>query len=257
VSAGFPVEYKNDAFVAYPSISAQLVQLFELRFVPSLERDPQAVEALRAKILAELDAVVSLEQDRILRNALGLVDATVRTNAYKPGRTALSIKFRSSLVPEMPKPTPLYEIFVYSPEMEAIHMRGGKVARGGIRWSERRQDYRTEVLGLMKAQMVKNAVIVPTGSKGGFVLKRAITEPKALREEVTRRSCTQSTSSWRTKTIPIWWSRPTRAPRRSRIPRTPSPPSTDSGSGMPSPLGARPGTTTGRSASRRAGRGNR
>jgi len=190
VSAGFPVEYKNDAFAAYPSISAQLVQLFELRFVPSLERDPQAVEALRAKILAELDAVVSLEQDRILRNALGLVDATVRTNVYKPGRTALSIKFRSSLVPEMPKPTPLYEIFVYSPEMEAIHMRGGKVARGGIRWSERRQDYRTEVLGLMKAQMVKNAVIVPTGSKGGFVLKRAITEPKALREEVTRRYVT-------------------------------------------------------------------
>ena len=134
--------------------------------------------------------MISLEQDRILRNALGLVDATVRTNVYKPGRTALSIKFRSGLVPEMPKPTPLYEIFVYSPEMEAIHLRGGKVARGGIRWSDRRQDYRTEVLGLMKAQMVKNAVIVPTGSKGGFVLKRAISEPRALREEVTRQYVT-------------------------------------------------------------------
>ena len=190
VSAGFPVEYKNDAFAAYPNVSAQLVQLFELRFVPSLERDPEAVESLRVKILADLDAVVSLEQDRILRNALGLVDATVRTNVYKPGRTALSFKFRSGLVPEMPKPTPLYEIFVYSPEMEAIHMRGGKVARGGIRWSERRQDYRTEVLGLMKAQMVKNAVIVPTGSKGGFVLKRAITDPKALKEDVTRQYVT-------------------------------------------------------------------
>jgi glutamate dehydrogenase len=86
----------------------------------------------------------------------------------------------------MPKPVPLYEIFVYSPEMEAIHLRGGAVARGGIRWSDRRQDYRTEVLGLMKAQMVKNAVIVPTGSKGGFVLKRTMADPKALREEVER-----------------------------------------------------------------------
>ena len=90
----------------------------------------------------------------------------------------------------MPRPTPLFEIFVYSPEMEAIHLRGGRVARGGIRWSDRRQDYRTEVLGLMKAQMVKNAVIVPTGSKGGFVLKRHITEPTALKREVTEQYVT-------------------------------------------------------------------
>jgi glutamate dehydrogenase len=115
-----------------------------------------------------------------------VIDATVRTNAYKPRATTLSFKFRSGSVPEMPKPTPLYEIFVYSNEMEAVHLRGGKVARGGIRWSDRRQDYRTEVLGLMKAQMVKNAVIVPTGSKGGFVLKRQIAEPVALQDEVTR-----------------------------------------------------------------------
>jgi len=186
VSAGFPVEYKNDAFAAHPHLAAGLVELFEARFDPSRARAPAAVDELRDRILADLDAVTSLEQDRILRYHLELIDATVRTNAYRPGRSALSFKFRSALVPEMPKPTPLFEIFVCSPEVEGIHLRGGKVARGGIRWSDRRQDYRTEVLGLMKAQMVKNAVIVPTGSKGGFVLKRAMTDPKALREEVRR-----------------------------------------------------------------------
>jgi glutamate dehydrogenase len=187
VSPGFAVEYKNAAFAAHPHIGAKIVRLFELRFDPSVPQDAAAQESLRAEILADLDAVSSLEQDRILRNHLGLVMATVRTNAYRPGRGALAFKFRSALVPEMPKPMPLYEIFVYSPEMEAIHLRGGRVARGGIRWSDRRQDYRTEVLGLMKAQMVKNAVIVPTGSKGGFVLKRSMTDPAALKEEVTRR----------------------------------------------------------------------
>ncbi|HET9725018.1 MAG TPA: NAD-glutamate dehydrogenase [Actinomycetota bacterium] len=185
VNASFPVEYKNDAFAAHPEIAAGIVRLFEMRFDPSARHDLAVVEDLRRGILAALDAVASLEEDRILRNHLGLVDATVRTNAYVPARSALSFKFRSALVPEMPRPTPLFEIFVYSPEMEAIHLRGGKVARGGIRWSDRRQDYRTEVLGLMKAQMVKNAVIVPTGSKGGFVLKRQITEPAALKQEVT------------------------------------------------------------------------
>ena len=119
-----------------------------------------------------------------------MIDATVRTNGYVPGRAAMAFKLRSAAVPEMPKPTPLFEIFVYSPQMEAIHLRGGRVARGGIRWSERRQDYRTEVLGLMKAQMVKNAVIVPTGSKGGFVLKRAPADPLELKAEVTRQYVT-------------------------------------------------------------------
>ena len=186
VNASFPVEYKNEAFAAHPHIAAKLVGLFEAKFDPSRPGDPKALETIREEIGADLDAVVSLEQDRILRNALGVIDATVRTNAYKPRATTLSFKFRSGDVPEMPKPTPLYEIFVYSPEMEAIHLRGGKVARGGIRWSDRRQDYRTEVLGLMKAQMVKNSVIVPTGSKGGFVLKRQPKEPAALNAEVTR-----------------------------------------------------------------------
>jgi glutamate dehydrogenase len=186
VNASFPVEYKNDAFASHPHIPAKLIALFEEKFDPARPRDPGALEEIRAAVLRDLDAVVSLEHDRILRNALGVIDATVRTNAYRPGATTLSFKFRSADVPEMPRPTPLFEIFVYSPEMEAIHLRGGRVARGGIRWSDRRQDYRTEVLGLMKAQMVKNAVIVPTGSKGGFVLKRTMTDPKALTEEVTR-----------------------------------------------------------------------
>lgn len=185
VSAGFPVEYKNDAFAAHPAISAKLVRLFEARFDPA-RCDMERAESLRREILEDLDAVRSLEQDRILRHHLGLIDATVRTNAYRSGRTWLSFKFRSAEVPEMPRPTPLFEIFVYSPEMEGIHLRGGRVARGGIRWSDRRQDYRTEVLGLMKAQMVKNAVIVPTGSKGGFVLKRSIQDPTALHQEVRR-----------------------------------------------------------------------
>jgi glutamate dehydrogenase len=190
VNASFTAEYKNDAFAAHPTIAANLARLFELKFDPARDRDDQAVEALRAGIRSDLDAVTSLEQDRILRNHLGLIDATVRTNAFRPGSRSLAFKFRSRDVPEMPKPAPLYEIFVHTTEMEGIHLRGGKVARGGIRWSDRRQDYRTEVLGLMKAQMVKNAVIVPTGSKGGFVLKRAIADPVALKQEVTRQYVT-------------------------------------------------------------------
>ena len=117
------------------------------------------------------DAVASLDEDRILRGFLGLIDATVRTNVY--ARTGvLAFKLLSRLVPAVPEPKPLYEIFVFAPEVAGIHLRGGPVARGGIRWSIRREDYRTEVLGLMKAQMTKNVVIVPTGAKGGFVLRR-------------------------------------------------------------------------------------
>ena len=190
VNASFPVEYKNDAFAAHPQIARKLVELFELRFDPANVRDEAAEEVLRTEIRHDLDAVPSLEQDRILRNALGVIDATVRTNLYVPERASIAFKFRSAAVPEMPKPTPLFEIFVYSPETEAIHLRGGKVARGGIRWSDRRQDYRTEVLGLMKAQMVKNAVIVATGAKGGFVLKDAPADPEELRREGVRQYVT-------------------------------------------------------------------
>jgi glutamate dehydrogenase len=174
-----------NAFVAHPDLTARLVRYFELRFSPE-EADDEGADALRTEILAALDEVSSLDEDRVLRSLLSSIDATVRTNAYLPGRAHLSLKIRSSAVPEMPKPTPFMEIYVYSTEMEGIHLRGGPVARGGLRWSDRQEDYRTEVLGLMKAQMVKNAVIVPVGSKGGFVLKRAVATREELREEVVR-----------------------------------------------------------------------
>jgi glutamate dehydrogenase len=133
--------------------------------------------------------VPSLDQDRILRAYLHLIDAIVRTNAFRPERTCTSFKIRSAGVPDMPRPYPLFEIFVHSTEMEGIHLRAGRVARGGIRWSDRMEDYRTEVLGLMKTQTTKNAVIVPTGSKGGFVVKRSV-PPEELKDEVRRQYVT-------------------------------------------------------------------
>jgi glutamate dehydrogenase len=175
------VEYVNATFVAHPGIARDLVALFSARFDP----DSTADEAeIAADILNALDQVQSLEEDRILRGFLGLVLATVRTNAFAPDTRSLAFKLRSSEVPAMPQPSPLFEIYVYSSEVEGIHLRGGPVARGGIRWSTRREDYRAEVLGLMKAQMTKNAVIVPTGSKGGFVLRRPPTDPALLRDAV-------------------------------------------------------------------------
>ncbi|MFC0679272.1 NAD-glutamate dehydrogenase [Lysobacter korlensis] len=135
------------------------------------------VAATRAAILGLLDRVSSLDEDRILRSFIGVIDATLRTNYYQPAddggeRSYISYKFDSALVPDLPKPRPYREIFVYSPRVEGIHLRFGPVARGGLRWSDRREDFRTEVLGLVKAQMVKNTVIVPVGSKGGFFVKR-------------------------------------------------------------------------------------
>jgi glutamate dehydrogenase len=190
IYSAFTEEYQSDAFTHNPAIARKLVELFELRFDPGRPRDIEEEQRRSAEILADLDAVPSLDEDRILRAHFGLVNATVRTNGFRQGREFLSFKLRSAEVPDMPKPFPLYEIFVYSPQMEGIHLRGGKVARGGIRWSDRREDYRTEILGLMKAQMVKNAVIVPVGSKGGFVLKRAPAEKQALQAEVTARYTT-------------------------------------------------------------------
>jgi len=128
-------------------------------------------------VVAALEQVANLDEDRILRRFVNAVLAVQRTNYFQRDPAGqpkpwLSFKFLSTALDDLPLPRPLYEVFVYSPRMEGIHLRGGKVARGGIRWSDRREDFRTEILGLMKAQMVKNAVIVPVGSKGGFVVKR-------------------------------------------------------------------------------------
>ena len=185
VGSRFTESYQNDALVHNSAVTAKLVRYFELRFDPSLETDEAAETALRAEILAGLEDVVSLDHDRILRNQLATIDATLRTNAYNAQRSALAFKLRSADVPAMPLPAPEFEIFVYSPEVEGIHLRGGPIARGGLRWSDR-QDYRTEVYGLMRAQLIKNAVIVPAGAKGGFYMKRAPADPKELPAEVER-----------------------------------------------------------------------
>ncbi|ROZ69023.1 NAD-glutamate dehydrogenase [Ramlibacter sp. WS9] len=167
---------------AHPRIARMLVGLFKLRFDPQ-GRDAEGATAQVNGINQALDKVSNLNEDRVLRQLLALVDATLRTNYWRTGaghsgdagprRSFLSFKFDSAKIPGLPQPRPLYEIFVYSPRFEGIHLRGGKVARGGLRWSDRPDDFRTEVLGLVKAQMVKNTVIVPVGSKGGFVLKKA------------------------------------------------------------------------------------
>jgi glutamate dehydrogenase len=185
VSSRYTEEYRNDAMAAHGEIAAKIVHLFEARFDPERDASEEAIDEVRQEIHQQLREVTSLDQDNILRSLLGTVEAIVRTNAYLVDRPALSFKLRSARVPEMPKPFPLFEIFVYSPQMEGIHLRGGMVARGGIRWSDRKEDYRTEVLGLMKAQKVKNAIIVPDGSKGGFILKRVTATPDELRAEVS------------------------------------------------------------------------
>ncbi len=181
ITPAFSIGYVDDAFAAHPVIAEALVRLFQVRF--GIHIDAATPHELAGQIAASLDDVESLDEDRILRGFLGLIMATERTNVLVEGRRSLALKFTSDLVPEMPEPKPLYEIYVYSGNVEGIHLRGGMVARGGIRWSDRREDYRTEVLGLMKAQMTKNAVIVPTGAKGGFVIKRSA-EARPTHEEV-------------------------------------------------------------------------
>lgn len=176
----FSQEYMEQTFIAYPRIAALLVELFETRFRPgatTMDERRQRSGELVGAIGAALDDVASLDQDRILRAYLTLIQATLRTSFYqKPvgGRPKSYVAFKldPQAIPDLPAPRPKFEIFVYSPRFEGVHLRFGPVARGGLRWSDRREDFRTEVLGLVKAQMVKNAVIVPVGAKGGFVLKQ-------------------------------------------------------------------------------------
>ena len=167
-----------EALNAHPAITRLLIALFQARFDLASDLDRSAmVQSLAAEVEAALDAVENLNEDRILRRLVNVIRATLRTNFHQMAadgepKPYLSFKLDSGAVEDLPLPRPWREIFVYSPRVEGVHLRGGRVARGGIRWSDRREDFRTEVLGLMKAQMVKNAVIVPVGSKGGFVVKR-------------------------------------------------------------------------------------
>jgi glutamate dehydrogenase len=176
VGIPFSQAYMENVLGRYPQIARRIVDLFHTMHDPKARKD---AEVRGRGLLVELDhlfdAVTSLDDDRILRRFLNLVRVTLRTNYFQPAngkhKPWISFKLDSRQVEELPLPRPLVEVFVYSPRVEAIHLRGGKVARGGIRWSDRREDFRTEILGLMKAQMVKNAVIVPVGSKGGFFVK--------------------------------------------------------------------------------------
>ncbi len=189
----FSQVYMEQTLANNPDLTRLLAELFDVRFDPDFTGDrDQRMADLEAKIREGLEAVANLDEDRILRRYMRLILATLRTNHYQPSsdgngfKPYLSLKIDPAAVPEMPLPRPAYEIFVYSPRAEGVHLRGGRVARGGLRWSDRREDFRTEVLGLMKAQMVKNGVIVPVGAKGGFVVKRP---PKgddraALQQEV-------------------------------------------------------------------------
>ena len=175
----FSQQYIEQTLAKHPTVARQLVHLFHARFDPAYpgERIGDERDAI-AGIKAALTDVANADEDRILRRYLSVIQATLRTNHYQPDKLGfskpyVSFKLDCAKVPELPEPRPLFEIFVYSPRFEGIHLRFGKVARGGLRWSDRPEDFRTEVLGLVKAQQVKNAVIVPVGSKGGFVLKSA------------------------------------------------------------------------------------
>ena len=266
----FSQDYIASALVAHPDISRALVTLFHDRFDPKHAAGAEAIhEQQVADLTTALDAVTSLDYDRILRALLRLVLATLRTNAFNdtPG-APMAFKLDPTVVPELPKPLPMFEIFVASPRVEGVHLRAGRVARGGIRWSDRREDFRTEILGLMKAQTVKNAVIVPVGAKGGFVVKAprpTATRSRPRSSPATGRSSARSSSSPTTSSTasrchPQEWcattattrtssSRPTRAPPPSPTSPTRSRSSTTSGSATHSRRAARWDSTTRRWAS--------
>src|SRR5690554_1782436 len=182
----------SNTLVNHVDLTRILLEYFDVRFNPDRFQSKGKCEAAQQKLEIEFNAgleeVSNLSEDRVLRLYLELMQATLRTNYYQLDEAGgpkpyISVKFDPSSIPDMPLPLPVYEIFVYSPRVEGVHLRGGKVARGGLRWSDRFEDYRTKVLGLVKAQQVKNAVIVPVGAKGGFVCKRL---PEGDREAFQR-----------------------------------------------------------------------
>lgn len=179
VGAPYAQDYIADALTRHAGIASKLISYFFAKFDPRADagKREKATQAEREAIEQALNDVTSLDEDRILRRLVNLIESALRTNFFQIGpdghpRSTISFKFECARLDELPLPRPLYEIFVYSPRVEGVHLRFGKVARGGLRWSDRPQDFRTEVLGLVKAQQVKNAVIVPVGAKGGFVPKQ-------------------------------------------------------------------------------------
>ncbi|MDE0309931.1 MAG: NAD-glutamate dehydrogenase [Acidiferrobacterales bacterium] len=177
IGSTFSESYITETLIRHVDMTSDLIEYFEAMFSPRSSATEDQKSELLDKLHTHLDNVVSLDEDVILRGYLNAIASTLRTNHYCRDASGnrlgyLSFKIDCARIDKMPDPRPMYEIFVYSPQIEAVHLRGGKVARGGLRWSDRREDFRTEVLGLVKAQMVKNAVIVPVGSKGGFVIKQ-------------------------------------------------------------------------------------
>jgi glutamate dehydrogenase len=178
----FSLEYVATTLANNPELARMLVEIFYARLDPAFNGGEDRILSLKRLVVAfetGLDGVVNLNEDQVLRRLLGTIQASLRTNFFQRGqdggpKPSLSVKLDPALVPDLPLPRPMFETFVYAPEMEGVHLRGGRVARGGVRWSDRLEDFRTEILGLMKAQTVKNAVIVPAGAKGGFVVKAAL-----------------------------------------------------------------------------------
>ena len=178
IGSPFSQSLIEEVVTAHHQIADRLVELFRIRFDPAFAGDRATREQdVSASIVQALDEVASLDQDRILRSFLVLIRATLRTNFFQAGpdgleRASIAVKLDPQQVPDMPLPRPKFEIWVFTPRVEGVHLRFGPVARGGLRWSDRQEDFRTEILGLVKAQEVKNAVIVPVGAKGGFYAKR-------------------------------------------------------------------------------------
>ncbi len=177
IGVTFGQRFIAKTLVKHFEVARQLVLYFAKKFSPKFQCDAEELNEIKTNILQALEKISNIDEDKILERLLRLMEATVRTNFYQVDESGqvksyVSFKLKPKEIPEIPLPAPLFEIFVYSPKVEGVHLRFGKVARGGLRWSDRQEDFRTEILGLVKAQQVKNTVIVPVGSKGGFVCKQ-------------------------------------------------------------------------------------